>query len=184
MRSTFLPRLPRPARPAAHSWAHGAGALIHARRHVTTPWPGKSCRCTHNRRLVDCDLGVSMRPLKRQRGIAFDLADLLRARSWAACYELQFKIWLDHGTEEEEYDEVVAFSAGMSSRAASIMWRTAKAVFIQPLLGKRRRYTSVAEALTSLLPKQPVGVADTKVAIRPNGRPPRTGQRSLSATTR
>jgi hypothetical protein len=125
-----------------------------------------------------------MRRLKQQKGIAFDLADLLRAGSWAACYDLQFTIWLDHGTEDEEYDEVVAFSIGTSPRAASIMWRTAKAVFIQPLPGKRRRYTSVAEALTSLSPKQPVGVADTKAAIRPHGRTSRTGQRSLSATTR
>jgi hypothetical protein len=125
-----------------------------------------------------------MHDLKRQKGIAFDVADLLRARSWAAFYDWQFKIWLDHGTEDEEYDEVIAFSAGMSLRAGSIMWRTAKAVFVQPLLGKKRRYTSVAEALTSLLPKQPVGVANTKAAVRPRGRRSRTGHRSLSATIR
>jgi hypothetical protein len=123
-----------------------------------------------------------MRGLKRQKGIAFDVADLLRARSWAAFYEWQFKIWLDHGTEDEDYDEVIAFSAGMSPRTASIMWRTAQAIFVQPLLGKPRRYTSVAEALTGLLPKQPVGVADTKAATKPR-RPSRTGHRSLSATT-
>ncbi len=108
-----------------------------------------------------------MRGLKRQKGIAFDVADLLRARSWGVFYDWQFKIWLDHGTEDEEYDEVIAFSSGTSPRAAAIMWRTTKAVFVQPLLGKRRRYTSVADALTSLLPKQPAGVAHIKAAIEP-----------------
>jgi hypothetical protein len=162
----FPPQTAAGFSPRGAFWGPQAGALIHAQSRVTTAWPAEGCGCTCDRRLAGDDLGVSMRGLKRQKGIAFDVADLLRARSWGAFYDWQFKIWLDHGTEDEEYDEVIAFSAGTSPRAASIMWRTAKAVFVQPLLGKRRRYTSVAEALTSLLPKQPTGVADIKAAIR------------------
>jgi hypothetical protein len=123
-----------------------------------------------------------MHGVKRQKGIAFDVGELLRARNWAAHHDWQFKIWLDHGTEYEEYDEVIAFSGGMSPQSRSIMWRTAKAVFVQPLLGRKRRYRSIAEALTSLIPKQPVRVADAKTTPRARDRP--TGPDHRSATTR
>jgi hypothetical protein len=170
--------------PAAPFWGSRFGVLIDARSRVTTPSPVKSCRRIRNRRFAGRNLGAIMRALKRQKGIAFDVADLLGAQTWAASCNWQFKIWLDHGTEDEEYDEVIAFSAGMNPQARSIMWRTAKAVFVQPLLGRRRRYSSVAEALTSLLPKQPVDAAVSKAALKPRGRPSQPGHRTVPANTR
>jgi hypothetical protein len=34
------------------------------------------------------------------------------------------------------------------------MWRNGEAVFVQPLLGRKQEYSSVAEALEYLFPKQ------------------------------
>jgi hypothetical protein len=101
-----------------------------------------------------------MRGLKRLKGIAFDIADLLRARSWAGLHDRQMQIWLDHATEDEEYEEVITFHTRTNPLTGSILWRTPKAVFFQPLPGKKRRYASVAAALDDLLPKQRVVVTD------------------------
>jgi hypothetical protein len=57
---------------------------------------------------------------------------------------------LDHGTEGEEYEEVVAFHAEMGSPCQLIVWRNTRSVFVQPLIGRRRRYGSVTAALGSL----------------------------------
>jgi hypothetical protein len=108
-----------------------------------------------------------MRGLK-QKGIAFDIADLLRARSWAGFHDWKMEIWLDHGTEDEEYEEVITFYSG--NLTGSILWRTANAVFVQPLMGRKRRYPSVAAALDGLISKQH-GVVSKNVAIAwPGGR--------------
>ena len=70
---------------------------------------------------------------------------------------------MDNGNlrlEAEEYEEVIAFHPGTSSPCHLIMWRNADAVFIQPLLGRRQRHASVADALRSLVVKRPVILTD------------------------
>lgn len=52
-------------------------------------------------------------------------------------------------TQGEEYEEVVAFHPEPNPSCPLIMWRTAKLVFVQPLIGGRQRYGSVAKALDS-----------------------------------
>jgi hypothetical protein len=94
--------------------------------------------------------------LKRLKGIAFDIDDLHRARSWATFHGWKMLLWLDHGVDGEEYEEVIGFRRQTDALAGCILWRTASAVFVQPLLGKRRRYTSLTQALDSLLPKRRV----------------------------
>jgi hypothetical protein len=108
-----------------------------------------------------------MRGLKSPKGIAFDIADLLRARSWAGFHDRQMQIWLDHGTEDEEYEEVITFYTRTNPLTGSILWRTARAVFVQPLLGRKRRYASLAAALDGLLPKQRVVVTDIAATVWP-----------------
>jgi hypothetical protein len=111
-----------------------------------------------------------MRGLNRPKGIAFDIADLLRARSWAGLHGWQMQIWLDHGREDQEYEEVIAFCTGTNPLTGSILWRTAKSVFVQPVLGRKRRCASVAAALDGLLPKQPSVVTDIAATAWPRGR--------------
>ena len=67
---------------------------------------------------------------------------------------------LDHGTDGEEYEEVIAIHTGMGSCCQLIMWRNAAAVFVQPLIGRPQRYRSVAEALKNMDPKPRIVLTD------------------------
>ncbi len=104
------------------------------------------------RDLTECGGSAAMHRLPK--GIAFEIADLVLARSWAAGSGFRMAIRLDHGAEDEEYDEVIELHRGRSSASRLIMWRHLTGVFVQPLLGRKQRFGSVAEALDSLLPKQ------------------------------
>jgi hypothetical protein len=105
-------------------------------------------------------LGFSRRVVARPRGIAFDIGDLLLIESWAAQQDICFAIRLDHGAPAEEYEEVIAFHAGMTEVCRAIMWRNARHVFVQPLVGRRQRSDTVGEALESLTPEENVEVTD------------------------
>jgi hypothetical protein len=94
------------------------------------------------------------------KGVAFEIRDLILAKSWAAFNDSRIFIRLDHGSEDEEYEEIIEFRKGVSSPSRVFMWRNNEAVFVQPMPGSKRRYASVAEALGSLLPKQPVILTD------------------------
>jgi hypothetical protein len=84
------------------------------------------------------------------KGLAFAIADLVLAASWATSQDLRMMVRLDHGDAAEEYEEVIEFRSGRSAASRLILWRSAEAVFVQPMPGKRRRHASVAEALDSI----------------------------------
>jgi hypothetical protein len=50
------------------------------------------------------------------------------------------------------------------------MWRDANAVFVQPLIGRIRRYSSVVDAIIALTPQQPVVVTDVMAERWPDQR--------------
>jgi hypothetical protein len=81
-------------------------------------------------------------------GLAFEIADLALAKSWADRHKFRISIRLDYGVEDgEEFEEVIAFQKSKSSLYHFVMWRDAETVFVQPLVGKKTRYGSVTEAL-------------------------------------
>ncbi len=84
------------------------------------------------------------------KGLSFAIADLVLAGAWAASQGYRMTIRLDHGDITEEYEEVIEFRGGRRGGSRLILWRSAEAVFVQPMPGKRRRHASVAEALESL----------------------------------
>jgi hypothetical protein len=84
------------------------------------------------------------------KGVAFEIADLILVKGWADFHNFRMVVRLDHGAAGEEYEEVIAFHTGMDSPCQFIVWRSPKAVFVQPLLGRKRRFGSVAAALGSL----------------------------------
>jgi hypothetical protein len=84
-------------------------------------------------------------PAKTLRGLSFSLPEL----------------------DCEDYEEVVAFHLGDSPLCRWIMWRSAKIVFIQPLIGRTQRYASVAEAFEGMTSKRQVALTD----INPVGWP-------------
>lgn len=96
------------------------------------------------------------------RGLAFGIGELLLLRDWAAAQSLQMRIHLDHGVEGEEYEEVLAFTHMDSTLCQFIMWRDARAVFLQPLIGRPRRFSSVVTALAAICPARDVKVTDIR----------------------
>jgi hypothetical protein len=96
----------------------------------------------------------------RLLGISFEIADLRLAQAWAERHDIEMCIRLDHGAPAEEYEEVIALRGTSALVAPVIVWRDKSAVFVQPLLGRRRRYISVCHALESLIPEQDVTVTD------------------------
>jgi hypothetical protein len=94
------------------------------------------------------------------KGIAFEIADLVLVQSWAACTGTRLAVRLDHGAEDEEYEEVIELHTASGSASRLIMWRNLTGVFVQPLLGRKQSFVCVAEALDSLHPKQRAELSD------------------------
>lgn len=97
---------------------------------------------------------------RQPSGISFEVADLLLAQAWAAYYGVRLHIRLDHATARTDYEEVMEFNTGRKTLSGLIMWRTGHAVYAKPVLGKKRRFESVAHALERLLPEAPLQTTD------------------------
>ena len=110
---------------------------------------------------------VQLPPSKHLKGLSFSVAELVLIRSWSEASRLRMVVRLDHGSDAEDYEEVLAFHPGNSPLCRWIMWRDEKNVFIQPLIGRTQRYRSVAEAFEALAVKQPVVLTDIKPARWP-----------------
>jgi hypothetical protein len=104
------------------------------------------------RDLISC--GTTAAGAVVPKGLSFEISDLVHARDWATFNNLHMSIRLDHGAEDEEYEEVIEFQAAAGSLSKWIIWRNAEAVFVQPLLGRRSKYASVIDALERLFPKR------------------------------
>lgn len=111
---------------------------------------------------------VAHPPHKALVGLAFSTADLTLAGAWADAHGLRIVVQLDHGTDDEEYEEVLAFYPAGSPLCRWLLWRTSDAVFVQPLIGRTRCYDSVAEAVESLPPRRKVVLTDIKATRWPS----------------
>jgi hypothetical protein len=100
-------------------------------------------------------------------GLSFDVADLLLAQSWARFHDIRMEVRADHGVDDEEFEEVLVLRAESRPSCRFLVWRDAEAVFVQPLIGRRQRYASVAEALSALLPKERIVLTDIKASHWP-----------------
>ena len=105
---------------------------------------------------------VTQLPLKTLRGLSFSVAELVLIGSWSEANGFRMVVRLDHGSDAEDYEEVLAFHLADSPLCQWIMWRDAKTVFIQPLIGRVQPYVSVAEAFEALAAKQQVVLTDIK----------------------
>jgi hypothetical protein len=88
-------------------------------------------------------------------GLAFELEDHAAIRDWALLRDCRPIVRLDHEADDEDYEEVVALCSGWRIQCNFIIWRNAEAVFVQPLIGRRQRYQSVAEALAASVLNKP-----------------------------
>ena len=84
-------------------------------------------------------------------GLAFEIADLMLLQGWAEFHNVQMVVELDHCVEGEEYEEVIALYAKDSQLRRWILWRGARDIVVQPLIGRSCHFSSVADALESLV---------------------------------
>lgn len=105
---------------------------------------------------------VGQIPLKALKGLSFSIAELILIGSWSEARRLRMVVRLDHGSDVEDYEEVLAFHLGGSPLCHWIMWRDLNVVFVQPLVGRTKRYGSVAEAIEALATKRRVVLTDIK----------------------
>src|SRR4051794_4191685 len=110
---------------------------------------------------------TSFLPAPPVKGLAFAIADLRLIQSWAEFHRCRISVRLDHGTPDEEYEEVIAFHARKSPLCHFIMWRDTHAVFVQPLVGRMQRYRTVSAALESLRPKPRIKLTDITATTWP-----------------
>src|SRR3954453_10614761 len=107
-------------------------------------------------------MDVIQLPVKTLRGLSFSVAELALIKSWSEANGLHMVVRLDHGSDVEDYEEVLAFHLGDSPLCRWIMWRDARTVFIQPLIGRTQRYLSVAEGFEAMASKRSVLLTDIK----------------------
>jgi hypothetical protein len=63
---------------------------------------------------------------------------------------------------------VLAFHAPESPLCRWIVWRNAEIVFVQPLIGRTRRYGSIAEAMATLMPPRRFALINIKAERWPS----------------
>jgi hypothetical protein len=120
-------------------------------------------------------------------GLAFEISDLMLLQGWAKFHDIRMVVELDHWVEGEEYEEVVALYAKDSSLRRGILWRSAKEIVVQPLIGRTCRFGSVAGALDSMFKTWPDCQERSPPAPRSAARPrrsaknPATPRRAVSA---
>jgi hypothetical protein len=107
-------------------------------------------------------------PSKASKGQSFAVPELILIRSWSEANGLRMVVRLDHGSEAEDYEEVLAFHRGGSPLCCWIMWRNSRSVFVQPLIGRSQSYGSVAEAFEAMAAKRRVVVTDIEATRWPN----------------
>ena len=113
-------------------------------------------------------------------GLAFEIADLLLLRGWADYHHLRMVVELDNAVAGEEYEEVVAFYDEACSLRRWNLWRSARDIVVQPLVGRAQRYASVADALDSLTNARPAAPACK--AARASARRARRAPRGVAAS--
>jgi hypothetical protein len=104
---------------------------------------------------------AAQRPSKVLKGLSFDIADLVLIRTRSEAHDLRMVVRLDHGSDVEEYEEVLAFHSGTSSSCQWLMWRNESAVFVRSINGRARRYLATAQAIEALVRKQRVVLTGT-----------------------
>ena len=93
---------------------------------------------------------LSKRPVRAPKGLAFDLPDHEIARQWARHHGYRLIVDIAYGTEDEEYEEVLALHAG--GRLRFVVWRQSDGIILQPMVGRPSRFPTVPSALAAMTP--------------------------------
>jgi hypothetical protein len=85
------------------------------------------------------------------KGYSFEIADLILIQDRSKAHGLRMLVRLDHGSDVEEYEEVLVFDSGPEAPCRWMMWRNAAAVFVRSTDGRSGRYRSAAQAFDAVV---------------------------------
>jgi hypothetical protein len=102
------------------------------------------------------------------KGFSFPIADLILVGAWSEAHSMRMIVRLDHGSEDELYEEVLALYPTGSAVCCWLVWREADAVLVQPMLGRSQRHASVIDMLETLMPPKPVAQTQIRATRWPN----------------
>jgi hypothetical protein len=102
------------------------------------------------------------------KGLAFEIDDLVLVKDWAERNGVRFTVRLDHGSQDEEFDEVIALHTDANLYCNLIIWRNLDSVFVQPLIGRSLQYDSVRRALESVALNETVVLSDIVAPVWPD----------------
>ena len=105
---------------------------------------------------------VARKPL----GVAFEIPDLLLAQAVANACDLRMVVEIDHHTDCEELEEVLALYQGNGDLCRCLIWRSATAVVVQPMPGRPQRFASLSDAMKWLAPAKPEQVSNISARTR------------------
>ena len=83
-------------------------------------------------------------------GVAFEIADLVLLQAWADLHGRRMIVELDHCVDGHEYEEIVAIYTKGTELRRWHLWRSWGEVIVQPLIGRKRHFSSVAKATEAL----------------------------------
>ena len=109
--------------------------------------------------------------MKILRGLSFCIADLILVTAWSEAQSMRMAVRLDHGTDNEVYEEVLALHSADSALCCWLMWREAHSVVVQPLIGRSQRFGSVVDALEALEPRKRVAPTRIRATRWPDSHP-------------
>jgi len=96
---------------------------------------------------------VTKCPGRVLKGLSFEIADLNLIKERARAHDLCMIILVDHGSDVEEYEEVLVFFRASRPSIRWMMWRGASAVLMRSIDGRIRRYRTAALAIEALVRK-------------------------------
>jgi hypothetical protein len=111
---------------------------------------------------------ATRRPTKLLKGLSFDIADLELIRSRSESHGLRMVVRLDHGSDVEEYEEVLVFYSGISCPCRWMMWRNASAVFVRSTDRRSGRYRSAVQAIEALVRMKGIALTEIKATRWPS----------------
>jgi hypothetical protein len=111
---------------------------------------------------------VTRRPTKLLKGLSFDIADLDLIRSRSEANGLRMVVRLDHGSDVEEYEEVLLFYSRANPPCRWMMWRNASAVFVRSTDRRSGRHRSAVQAMEALVRMKGIALTDIKAKPWPS----------------
>ncbi len=85
-------------------------------------------------------------------GFSFDIPDLVMLQGWSDFHDLRMAIDLDVCADGDEYEELLGLYSPRCHFHRWMIWRSCDGIVVQPSMGRKMLFDSMADALEILIP--------------------------------